>query len=257
MLLFHALAVPLVAGWVAPRGGAVWERMRGGTHPCIVASDSWLHPLREADAALAATAACYHAAFTSLASSAEFTSSTWARRPLLVAEPVDGVAGSFTLDDLRHAVDSDFLEAGLGVADGSGGWKMSAVSEPRGSSYEDAKLRYVDVAHALQGGTVVFNSAGAHMPALGAISLAALEALSLPNCLNLYLTGANVKQSAPPHTDKQDVFVFQTCGTKHWRVFAPPTPANMPESDPFARGKGDTPLLPPRLPPPLPPLAPP
>lgn len=116
---------------------------------------------------------------------------------------------------------------------------MAAVSEPRGSSYEEAKLRYVDVAEALQGGTVVFNSAGAHMPKLGAICLAALEALEMPNCLNLYLTGKNVKQSAPPHTDKQDVFVFQTCGTKHWRVFAPPEPALKPQSDPFARGKGN------------------
>ena len=37
-----------------------------------------------------------------------------------------GVAGSFTLDDLREAVDGDFLDAGRGVPDldAPGGWKM-------------------------------------------------------------------------------------------------------------------------------------
>lgn len=37
-----------------------------------------------------------------------------------------------------------------------------------------------------------------------------MEALDIPVCLNLYLTAAGQKTSAPPHTDKQDVFVMQT-----------------------------------------------
>lgn len=156
----------------------------------------------------------YYRAFEVLARDADFVADVWARKPLLVAEPIAGVAGSFTLDDVREAVDSDFLEAGLGVPTAEGGWKMAPVSQPRGSSYEDAKLRYVDVAAGIERGTVVFNSAGAHVPKLGAICLAALRAFGLPNCLNMYLTGPSVKQSAPPHTDKQDVFVLQMSGAK-------------------------------------------
>ena len=58
--------------------------------------------------------------------------------------------------------------------------------------------------------------------------VAALDAFGLPAGLNLYLTAANTPVSAPPHTDKQDVFVLQTAGRKRWRVFAPPPPANKP-----------------------------
>jgi len=116
---------------------------------------------------------------------------------------------------------------------------MAAVSQPRGPSFDEAKMRYSDVAASLAGGTVVFNSAGAHIPKLGAVCLAALDAFELPNCLNLYCTGEGTPTSAPPHTDKQDVFVLQTCGTKHWRVYEPPPPHERPLSDPLARGKGD------------------
>ena len=35
----------------------------------------------------------------------------------------------------------------------TGGWKMAPVSKPRGSSFEDAKMRYVDVVEAMKLGT--------------------------------------------------------------------------------------------------------
>lgn len=172
---------------------------------------------------LAEVAAPYYEVFSELARSAEFVEA-FGQQPLLWSEPRDGIAGSFTLSDLQVAVDSDFLDAGRGVTDGKGGWKMAAVSQPRGPSFEEAKMRYCDVEAALAGGTVVFNSAGAHIPKLGAFCLAALDAFELPNCLNLYCTGKGTVTSAPPHTDKQDVFVLQTCGAKHWRVYDPPPP---------------------------------
>ena len=58
--------------------------------------------------------------------------------------------------------------------------------------------------------------------------LAALDAFGLPAGLNLYLTAAGTPVSAPPHSDKQDVFVVQTAGKKRWRVYAPPPPARKP-----------------------------
>ena len=159
----------------------------------------------------AADADAYYAVFESVATSSAFVSDVWARKPLLLDDgaAAAGIAGSFTMADVQHAVDNDFLDAGRGVADGKGGWKMAAVSEPRGDSFEDAKMRYVDVVDAMQLGTVVFNSAGAHIPKLSAFCWAALEAFELPNCLNLYLTAKGQVTSAPPHTDKQDVFVLQ------------------------------------------------
>ena len=98
-------------------------------------------------------------------------------------------------------------------------------------------MRYVDVERALQAGTVVFNSAGAHIPRLGSLCLAAIDAFGLPNCLNLYATARGTRTSAPPHTDKQDVFVLQSGGAKRWRVYEPPAPALKPAADPLARGK--------------------
>ena len=44
-------------------------------------------------------------------------------------------------------------------------------------------MRYCDVKEALKSGTVVFNSAGFNMPKLASVSLAALDAFGLPNCL--------------------------------------------------------------------------
>ena len=57
----------------------------------------------------------------------------------------------------------------------------------------------------------------------GTICLAAIDAFELPNCLNLYVTKKGTSTSAPPHTDKQDVFVLQSAGAKRWRVSAAAT----------------------------------
>ena len=85
---------------------------------------------------------------------------------------------------------------------------------------------------------MVFNSAGGFVPKLAGVCLQCINNFDLPCALNLYLTNVGQKVSAPPHTDKQDVFVLQTQGQKHWRVFAPPPPNRMPRADPLARGKG-------------------
>ena len=140
--------------------------------------------------------------------------------------------------DLKDAVDSDFLEAGRGTfQEGRSGWNMAAVSTPRGRSFQEAKLRFDDVLIALTqtNGTVVFNSAGGFIPKLAAVCLSVTQTLRLPLAVNMYLTNPGQRTSAPPHTDKQDVFVLQQEGFKRWRVFAPPPPARI-RADPFARG---------------------
>ena len=51
--------------------------------------------------------------------------------------------------------------------------------------------------------TLTLRTPGFNIPKLASVSLAALDAFGLPNCLNLYLTAAGQQISAPPHTDKQ------------------------------------------------------
>ena len=96
-----------------------------------------------------------------------------------------------------------------------------------------------EVNTALEKGTVIFNTAGSHIPKLASATLACCDAAALPCALNMYVTAAGKRTSAPPHTDRQDVIVIQTQGQKHWRVYSPPDPAMKPDADIYARGKGD------------------
>ncbi|GMH81565.1 hypothetical protein TL16_g08969 [Triparma laevis f. inornata] len=149
----------------------------------------------------------------------------------------------FSTKDLEHAVNTDFLDAGQGTTKMNQGWKMRPVGEIRGSSFDDARLTFSDIQSSIQMGTVIFNSAGAHIgTTVAPATLAAVDALNGcvgGVCCNIYVTRGGAPTSAPPHTDKQDVVVIQTQGKKHWRVFSPPDPGLKPDADPFARGKAD------------------
>jgi len=149
----------------------------------------------------------------------------------------------FSTKDLEHAVNTDFLDAGQGTTKMNQGWKMRPVGEIRGSSFDDARLTFSDVQSSIHKGTVIFNSAGAHIgTTVAPATLAAVDALNGcvgGVCCNIYVTRGGAPTSAPPHTDKQDVVVIQTQGKKHWRVFSPPDPGLKPDADPFARGKAD------------------
>lgn len=89
------------------------------------------------------------------------------------------------------------------------------------------------------------------MPSMARVCLECLEAFKMPTALNMYITAAGQQVSAPPHTDKQDVFVIQTQGQKRWRVYTPPPPSRLFRADPFARGKGTDTLEMSELGPPL------
>jgi len=106
---------------------------------------------------------------------------------------------------------------------------MATVSNPRGQTFEEARLSFEDVQAALEKGTVIFNSAGAHIPKLAGPALACTDANALPNALNVYVTAPQMRTLALPRTDKQDVVVVQTSGKKHWKVYSPPT-GSLPET---------------------------
>jgi Cupin superfamily protein len=150
-----------------------------------------------------------------------------------------GWRGLFTMKDLEKAVTDDFLDAARGSTDNRKGWKITDVSQPRGESFHEARMTYEDVLSALERGTVIFNAAGAHVPKLAGPTLAACDGALASCALNLYVTQQEMRTSAPPHTDKQDVVVVQSTGQKHWRVYSPPNPTVKAHADPFGRGKGD------------------
>lgn len=179
--------------------------------------------------------------FRALSKNDHFTSNIWQKQPFLCRSTLQCVAGAFTMENVKENVDNDFLEAGRGTFnEEKGGWNMATVSEPRGRTFEEAKLRFEDVQMAMKAksGTVVFNSAGGFIAPLADVCLQFTQAFDMPCAMNMYLTAAGQSTSAPPHTDKQDVFVLQTQGQKRWKVYAPPPPKIMFRADPFARGKG-------------------
>jgi hypothetical protein len=98
------------------------------------------------------------------------------------------------------------------------------------------KTSWKEVTQALEGGTIYFNTAGSLWPTLGGLCRLTSYAFGLPTNVNVYVTPPGLTVSVPPHTDRQDVFVFQTQGAKRWRVFAPPP--RVTGADPLDRGKG-------------------
>ncbi|KAL9185437.1 hypothetical protein ACHAXT_003214 [Thalassiosira profunda] len=145
----------------------------------------------------------------------------------------------FHFPHLATALEEDFLDAQVGSTDNRKGWQVAAVSQPTGSSLDEARMTLAQVKTALESGTVIMNNIGAHIPRLAGATLASTDALSLPGALNMYVTAKGMRTSAPPHTDRQDVLVVQMEGAKRWRVFTPPTDGDVkPTADPFARGKG-------------------
>lgn len=188
-----------------------------------------------------------HSVFTAVASHLRSSTDESGSRAsclpfLMVRGKLDSQMITFGTDELEDAVAADFLSSLEGSSDAPGGWRMEPSGDARrGPSFHESRLSFSDVANSR--GTVVFNSAGAHISStLSASSLAALHGLdgaATGVCTNMYVTKADIKVSAPPHTDKQDVAVVQTQGRKRWRVFSPPNSALRPSADPFARGKVD------------------
>jgi len=172
----------------------------------------------------------WEALFTSLAASDTFRSKAWAREAVKMDDvPALGsfVTDCFTMSDIEKHVEeypSSYAAQGTLSPDGNGGWFMKRVGTAQAA---DAPTKFSDLQKSLKEGTCVLNSAGAYISPLAAVSLAVLEAMQLPVGLNLYITAPNMQTSAPPHTDKQDVFVLQAQGAKHWRVYgAPPPPTS-------------------------------
>ena len=164
--------------------------------------------------------------FFAALSEEEALASVWRRAPTLW-QGVSGAADLFCFDDAVAGAEGGLLEracVALGDAAARGNW-VSEYAAPADRAALEAALRR---------GTVFFNGAGLDYPKLAALAARAQAALGLPCNANVYLTDPGREVSVSPHTDAQDVLVFQTAGRKRWRVWRPPPRRR--GVDPFGRG---------------------
>ena len=136
----------------------------------------------------------------------------WEKTPKLWRR-VDGCGPElFSFDDAVKGAEAGLLD-NAAVADAvqaeAGRW----VAEKAGASSAD------DLRRALAKGTVFFNGAGLAFPALAALGAACHRFLGLPANINVYVTDPRREVSVSPHSDAQNVLVFQCCGMKRWRVW--------------------------------------
>ena len=131
----------------------------------------------------------------------------WEKTPKLWRR-VDGCGPElFSFDDAVKGAEAGLLD-NAAVADAvqaeAGRW----VAEKAGASSAD------DLRRALAKGTVFFNGAGLAFPNLAGLGAACHRELGLPANINVYVTDPKREVSVSPHSDAQNVLVFQCCGMK-------------------------------------------
>ena len=187
----------------------------------------------------------------SLSTSSTFVRKYWHSKPLLLrsheissvgksdskecAGNTQWVDGSFTLETHLRLLDNSWI-AGSRTDDilrngtKTDTWAFLPIKDD-----PTRRTTWEDISKALDGGTIYFNSAGSLWPSLGALCRLTSFAFGLPSNVNVYVTPPGATVSVPPHTDRQDVLVFQTEGSKRCRVYYPPKREH--GKDPLNRGK--------------------
>ena len=136
----------------------------------------------------------------------------WEKTPTLWRR-VDGCGPElFSFEDAVRGAEAGLLD-NAAVADGAQAEEGRWVAERAGAASAD------DLKRALAKGTVFFNGAGLAFPALAALGAACHRELGLPANINVYVTDPKREVSVSPHSDAQNVLVFQCCGMKRWRVW--------------------------------------
>ena len=180
-----------------------------------------------------------------LSSSPNFVSKFWQAKPLIIRSyevkeitkrDTNWVEGSFTVEKDLKLLDGSYISGSRTDDILRKGIKTDSWAFRPIKSDPTRKTTWVEVEDALNGGTVYFNSAGSFWPSLGSLCRLTNYAFGLPTNVNIYITPPGSVVSVPPHTDRQDVIVFQTQGSKRWRVYNPPKRTK--GKDPLNRGKG-------------------
>jgi len=173
-----------------------------------------------------------------LASSATFIQHYWHQRPLLLKQEAghrDWIPGIFQLDPHLKLIDDSYITGYKTDEILRNGTKTDTWQFIPLKTEPSRPTKWKDVEEALQGGTIYFNTAGSLWPTLGALCRLTTAAFGFPTNVNVYVTPPGKTLSVPPHTDRQDVFCFQTQGVKRWKVYNPPPPKR--GIDPLNRGK--------------------
>jgi len=180
-----------------------------------------------------------------LSSSPLFVSQFWQSKPLLIRsseikditnQEMNWVDGSFTVARDLRLVDGSYISGSRTDDILRNGIKTDTWAFRPIKDDPARRTTWAEVSDALEGGTIYFNSAGSFWPALGALCRLTNYAFGLPTAVNIYITPPGSTISVPPHTDRQDVLIFQTEGSKRWRVYNPPK--RVKAKDPLNRGKG-------------------
>jgi ribosomal protein L16 Arg81 hydroxylase len=150
-----------------------------------------------------------------------FVSDYWERQPLHIGRQLpDHYAGLFDLSD------ADALLAN------SGGLWSSAIRvvqngsvathighSPKGENRSAGRAEAIYQAYRA-GSTLIFTSLQEHWPSVRTLHYELSSALTASVHVNAYLTPP-LAAGFPIHYDTHDVFVLQTAGTKHWRIYSP------------------------------------
>lgn len=171
-----------------------------------------------------------------LASSPTFLNDYWHKKPLFILGSTDNwISDAFTVDRDLKLIDGSFI-TGHKTADIMRNGSKTDTWEFAPLKVDPARATTWDeVMEAMEGGTIYFNTAGSLWPTLGGLCRLTNAAFGLPANVNIYITPPGQTLSVSPHTDRQDVLVFQTQGAKRWRVYMPPKRSK--GVDPLNRGK--------------------
>jgi len=161
-----------------------------------------------------------------LSKSIHFKEQVWAKIPIVISAPF--AARCLTSKSLSEGLAlaeaaSIPVQPQVAAMDAHGKWTYTKVGTSHGCR------------EALNSGTVIINEAQFVWPEIGQVVVDLQRAMRLPGNCNIYQTLPGRHQSSPAHTDFHDVFVFQTQGTKHWKVWGPPP--THPEYHQLHRGK--------------------
>ena len=153
--------------------------------------------------------------------------SSWLQ-PQLTAVP--SAAGKIALDDLLAAADSGRITSSLLHF----GEEQVVLRLPRAGASD---LRGAASKVLERDGNLVFKDAQYWLPAAAECARAAHEATRVGSVhANVYVSRGGLSIARAAHTDPGAIFVLQTAGSKHWRVWAPPAPRD--GAHPLERGHG-------------------
>lgn len=171
-----------------------------------------------------------------LASSPTFIKEYWHKQPLLIrGSKGNWISDAFTIERDLKLVDGSYISGHKTADIMRNGSKTDTWAFVPLKADPARATTWQEVAEAMEGGTIYFNTAGSLWSTLGGLCRLTNAAFGLPANVNVYITPPGQILSVSPHTDRQDVLVFQTQGRKRWRVYAPPKRSK--GVDPLNRGK--------------------